>query len=119
MGVLVSFDAQGNWGETHVCDSEIARCLAELGAAWRPRARRRARQQSDAALAKTRLLYLRAGDGFAGVLCEPGDWIEAKAGNAPAPGRDKPLGAWPDLPSLDTFIETMLELTGNESADDE
>ncbi len=118
MGVLVSFDAQVNWGETHVCDVEIARCLAELGAAWRPRAPR-ARRRADAALATTRLLYLRAGDGFAGVLCEPGDWIEAKAGNVPASGRDKPLAAWPDLPSLDTFIETMLELTGNESADGE
>ena len=34
MGVLATFDAAGQWGDTHVCDSLIAQHLADHGVAW-------------------------------------------------------------------------------------
>jgi len=86
--------------------------------------------------AGTLLIYLQAGAGHVGVLCEAGEWLAIPAGLAFAvdagdsPGVDllvlsdaagalqprQPL-AVQGLPSHDAFVETMLEMTG--FADDE
>ncbi len=34
MAVLVHFDADAGWGETHVCDARISHSLAQAGVAW-------------------------------------------------------------------------------------
>jgi len=34
MGVLATFDAEGRWADTHVCDGRIAEQLAGLGVVW-------------------------------------------------------------------------------------
>ncbi|MES2534093.1 MAG: hypothetical protein V4636_23810 [Pseudomonadota bacterium] len=34
MAVLVHFDADAGWGETHVCDGRISHSLAQAGVAW-------------------------------------------------------------------------------------
>ncbi|WP_325346303.1 hypothetical protein [Xylophilus sp.] len=118
MGVLVEFDAQGNWGNTHVCDCEIEPRLAQLGLAWG--------QQEGAGICRTatrlaeavddpRLLYLRAGSGYVGVLCEAGEWVGWEGGASVSNDARSSLLAGPSsaLPSLEEFLETMLELTGN------
>ena len=72
MGALVHFDPAGRWGETHVCESAIAPRLLGLGVTWHRRAQQAASQPVAAAAPEsTRLFYLRDGEGFAGVLCEP------------------------------------------------
>ncbi|MDM0035136.1 hypothetical protein QTI33_23580 [Variovorax sp. J22P271] len=85
----------------------------------------------------TLLVYLRTDSGYAGVLCEAGEWLAIPAGHAYAldAGESPDLDALvlsgsaadlapgeegdevPALPSLDAFVETMLEMTGH-AADD-
>ncbi|MDM0025547.1 hypothetical protein [Variovorax saccharolyticus] len=50
MGVLVAFDAQANWAETHVCDSLLLGSVERLGAAW-GRSKVESPGPTDAALA--------------------------------------------------------------------
>ena len=79
------------------------------------------------------LIHLRTDSGYAGVLCEAGEWLAIPAGHAYAldagerPELDALLlsgsasdsvrgeegGEVPALPSLDAFVETMLDMTGH------
>lgn len=177
MAVLATFDAAGQWADTHVCDHLIARHLADQGVDW-------GRWEGDAALAQlrqrfssksaeqlrlvpdsaewealrprwraahrregvelrcvregTQLLHLRTDSGFLALLCEAGEWValpgEATrsfdAGDAPeldvfrawagAEVAAEPSAheAMAPLPSLDSFVETMLELTGHAADED-
>lgn len=79
----------------------------------------------------TLLVYLRAGDGHVGVLCEAGEWLAIAPGlacmldagvspdldllvlSAAGPASPPIQGlAVHGLPSHDAFVETMLEMTG-------
>ncbi|CAN5312368.1 hypothetical protein BH10PSE18_BH10PSE18_46990 [soil metagenome] len=187
MAVLVHFDADAGWGETHVCDGRISQSLAQAGVAWgrwdvpedadvASHASLRAAAQDafgaatsahesagettaerlrllpdDAAWPALRpalqaervasagqlhgvaqgacLFHIRVGDGFVGLLCEAGEWVALPAGIGHAfdAGAEPDLdllqlvggtatpthGAWPALPSMDDFVEEMLELTGH------
>lgn len=81
----------------------------------------------------TLVIYLQTDSGYLGVLCEAGEWLAIPAGlryardAGEAPDLDllvlsAPVGnirpgtgveGDPGLPSLDAFVETMLELTGH------
>lgn len=117
--------------------------LSPETAAWAERRRdwRRLRARGEGVvhcvLEGTLLVHLRTDSGYVGVLCEAGEWLAIPAGLAYAldagespdlellvlsgptsdlvPGEEGD-GA-PALPSLDAFVETMLELTGH-AADD-
>ncbi|MDM0059072.1 hypothetical protein [Variovorax fucosicus] len=98
---------------------------------WRPPRVRAGRVYC--VLEGTLLVYLQAEGGHVGVLCEAGEWLAIPAGtpyaldageapdldvlvlSAPSghPGAQNQLQADPGLPSLDAFVETMLELTGH------
>lgn len=143
MGVLATFDAQGVWGQTHVCDGMLRQNLQPLGARWGKSdaqalqpdapegpAGRRVIQVVEGTL----LIYLPAGNGHLGLLCEEGEWLDLPTGlgfildASAAPDLD--LRVWPpggegpvsplqgkghvagSLPSHGAFIERMLELTG-------
>lgn len=143
MGVLATFDAQGGWGQTHVCDGMLRQNLQPLDARWGKSdaealqpdapegpAGRRVIQVVEGTL----LIYLPAGCGHLGLLCEAGEWLDLPTGlgvtldASAAPDLD--LRVWPaggedpvsslqatgqgagDLPSHGDFIERMLELTG-------
>jgi hypothetical protein len=58
-----------------------------------------------------RLLYLRTGSGFFGVLCEAGEWVGWEEGASVRSAL--PACQSSALPSLETFLATMFELTGN------
>ena len=124
MGVLVEFDAHGNWGETYVCDCEIEPRLFRLGLAW---GRKDGPEASPAATPLLTavddpcLLYLRAGSGFVGLLCEAGEWVVWKEGTGVSMDAltDPLAGLSSALPSLEAFLETMLELTGNSIDEDD
>lgn len=193
MGVLAVFDAEGNWAQTHVCDSLIQQNLTGIGASWgrwnvqapwpagggltallhsrreefrqlqqrfgvasatRIRLAADARDDVESAeaprpqlrdslavywvLEGIQVIYLQNGTGHVGVLCEAGEWLSIPAGvthrrdagETPhldllvLTDGDVPSSEARDvdakdglaaLPSFDTFVETMLELTGNEA----
>jgi 1,2-dihydroxy-3-keto-5-methylthiopentene dioxygenase len=188
MAVLVHFDADAGWGETHVCDGRISHSLEQAGVAWgrwdvpESHASLRAAAQDAfgavasaqegveaAATGRLRLLpddaawpalrpalqaervasaaqlhgvaqgtclfYIRTGDGFVGLLCEAGEWVALPAGTQHAfdAGTEPDLdllqwtgdaarpthAAWPALPSMDDFVEEMLQLTGHCEAAEE
>lgn len=86
-----------------------------------------------AVLEGTLLVHVESGSGHVGVLCEAGEWLAIPAGlryaidAGEAPdvdvlmlssvganhGHATAAPADPGLPSLDEFIETMLEMTGH------
>lgn len=112
-------------------------------AAWENRRRdwRRLRARGEVVvygvLEGTLLIHLRTDSGYVGVLCEAGEWLAIPAGLAYAldAGESPNLEALvlsgppaelvpgeagddvPGLPSLDAFVETMLELTGHAAED--
>lgn len=81
----------------------------------------------------TLVVYLQTDDGYLGVLCEAGEWLAIPAGvryardageapdldvlvlsaSAENIGSHTRSDADTELPSLDEFVETMLELTGH------
>jgi 1,2-dihydroxy-3-keto-5-methylthiopentene dioxygenase len=139
MGVLVHFDADGTWQDTHVCDHLIEEHLAPQGVSWGREAPTLGVASSADADAEVRvfdaagLFYLREGDGFIGLLCEAGEWVALPAGTGyffdageETPPEALPLfaarpggGAAPALPLLGDFIDRMLELTGHAADEDE
>lgn len=148
MGVLATFDAQGVWGQTHVCDGMLRQNLQPLGARWGqsdaepPRlyaSEEQAVRRVIQVVEGTLLIYLPAGSGHLGLLCEAGEWLDLPTGLAftldASAAPDLDLRVWPPgvqnpvsplqaarhvaggLPSHGAFIERMLELTGYAAED--
>lgn len=108
----------------------------ELRRTWQ-RLQARSGLTLHAVLEGTLVVYLQTGDGYLGVLCEAGEWLAIPAGvrHARDAGEapdlallmlfasaedivsDTGVGDGPELPSLDAFVETMLELTGHDVDD--
>ena len=114
MGALAIFDRDGNWGETHVCDAEIARHLAPAGVAWGPTS---SSAPASVVVDAVRLFYLPIGGGHLGVLCEPGEWLAAVREAREWLLSDAAQRVPPGLPDTDSFIDSLLLLTGH--AEDE
>jgi 1,2-dihydroxy-3-keto-5-methylthiopentene dioxygenase len=113
MGALATFDAQGAWGETHVCDGMLRQSLQPLGARWgrcdaagagpsapwQPVPGDPPWQQVIQVVEGSLLIHLPHGSGHLGLLCEAGEWLALPPGLAwtldagAAPDLD--LRAWP------------------------
>jgi 1,2-dihydroxy-3-keto-5-methylthiopentene dioxygenase len=134
MAALVTFDAQGRWGDTLVCEARVREALREHGL--------------DADCAGTEVLqvrgglglfYLRTATGYLGLLCEAPDRVVLPAGAQPLevvdartpfdarrrPGRSRvirsslvlaitPAHLSIQLPAIDAFLDHLIALTGNE-----
>lgn len=106
MTALVYFDQAGAWGETLVCEGHIGAGLQALGLAHgqgqAPAGARVLRPQGEA-----EVFYFAHGGGWAGLLCEAGEWVALPAGLQLAEPRAP-------LPAQDAFIEQLLALMGEE-----
>ncbi|NML43253.1 hypothetical protein HHL11_05790 [Ramlibacter sp. G-1-2-2] len=106
MSALVYFDRDGAWGETLVCEGRIRGGLQALGVVHgrgkAPPGVPVLRPQGEAAV-----FYLALADGWAGLLCEAGEWVAVPEGlhvaEPPAP-----------LPAQDSFIGQLLALMGED-----
>ncbi len=108
MGVLATFDAQGVWGQTHVCDGMLRQNLQPLGALWGKSdaeappldvSEGQAGRQVIQVVEGTLLIYLPVGSGHVGLLCEAGEWLDLPTGLAftldTSAAPDLDLRVWP------------------------
>lgn len=112
MGVLATFDAQGVWEQTHVCDGMLRQNLQPLGARWGrsdaeapysapwpDTSEGHAVRQVIQVVEGTLLIYFPAGNGHLGLLCEAGEWLDLPTGLAftldASAAPDLDLRVWP------------------------
>lgn len=154
MTALVLFDEHGGWGETLVCDAPIRERLRRLGVGlgrwspppgsrWTPQQLRRS-LVANLPAGEAQVRYVADGAalflfpcerGWAGLLCEAGDWLvlparlrhAIDAGEHPAGSVVRVLdvpGVAPatlpaELPRHAAFVERLLLSLGESNADEE